>query len=186
MNTSGEELNEAQRKNLENYMRKGGNAMIVHRGMITPDGEWPWYEKMVGRSFKIHPMMQTAVINVVDHSFPATFGIPSRWLWTDEWYEFTNPHQVRINPILNVDENTYDPTKIWPGQTANGMGKDHPVAWYHHYEKGRVFVTALGHDVEMYKDLNYLNHLFGGLYWTATGKGIQTIAAEMKDNRKQK
>src|SRR5690606_15123849 len=74
MNTSGEELNEAQRKNLENYMRKGGNAMIVHRGIITQSGDWPWYEKMVGRSFRIHPMMQTAVVNVVDHSFPATFG----------------------------------------------------------------------------------------------------------------
>src|SRR5690606_2787018 len=102
MNTSGEELNDAQRKNLENYMRKGGNAMIVHRGIITPNGDWPWYEKMVGRSFRIHPMMQTAVVNVVDHSFPATFGIPARWLWTDEWYEFTNPHQIKINPVLKI------------------------------------------------------------------------------------
>lgn len=173
MNTSGEELNEAQRRNVENYLRKGGNAMIVHRGIITQSGDWLWYEKMVGRSFRIHPMMQTAVVNVVDHSFPATFGVPARWLWTDEWYEFTNPHQIKINPVLKVDESTYDPTRIWPGQTAKGMGEDHPVAWYHTYEKGRVFVTALGHDVEMYKDPNYLNHLFGGLYWTATGKGIQ-------------
>ena len=58
---------------------------------------------------------------------------------------FDNPHDVKINP----------------------------VAWYHQVEKGRVFVTSLGHNCEMYKDQQYLSHLMGGIYWTATGKGIQ-------------
>lgn len=172
LNTPGEELNEAQRKKFEDYMRAGGNAVVVHRAIITPPNVWPWYEQMVGRSFKIHPIVQTAVVNTVDKKFPATFGIPERWIWSDEWYEFTNPHNVKINPVLNVDESSYDPTKIWPGQVATGMGKNHPVSWYHQHEQGRVFVTALGHNVEMYKDPQYLSHLLGGIYWAATGKGI--------------
>jgi type 1 glutamine amidotransferase len=53
------------------------------------------------------------------------------------------------------------------------MGKDHPVAWYHTVEKGRVFITSLGHNGEMYRDPTYLNHLMGGIYWTATGKGVK-------------
>jgi len=173
LNTPGEELNEQQRKKFEDYMRAGGNAVVVHRAIIAAPNVWPWYEQLVGRSFKIHPMLQTAVVNIADKKFPATFGLPDHWLWSDEWYEFTNPHSVKINPILNVDETSYDPTKIWPGQVATGMGKNHPVSWYHQHEKGRVFVTTLGHNVEMYKDPNYLNHLFGGIYWAATGKGIQ-------------
>ncbi len=176
LNTSGEELNAVQRGRFEAYMRAGGNAVVVHRGIITPPGNWVWYENMVGRSFTIHPMLQTAVVDVVDRGFPATYGLPARWIWSDEWYETTNPHGVAVQPVLNVDEDSYDPTKIWPGQVARGMGKSHPVAWYHHHEQGRVFVTALGHNAEMYKDAQYLAHLMGGIWWAATGKGQQRPA----------
>jgi type 1 glutamine amidotransferase len=171
LNTPGEELNPAQRARFEEYMRAGGNAVVVHRASITPPNGWVWYEKLVGRSFKTHPMLQTGVATVVDKGFPATFGIPERWIWSDEWYETTNPYKVAIHPVLNVDESSYDVTKIWPGQVSTGMGKDHPVAWYHQVEKGRVFVTTLGHNGEMYRDPQYLSHLLGGIYWAATGRG---------------
>jgi hypothetical protein len=173
LNTPGEELSEPRRKKFEDYMRAGGNAMLVHRALIIPPNTWPWFEKLIGRTVGNHPMLQTGVANVVDKKFPATYGLPDRWIWSDEWYVFTNPHQVAIHTVLNVDENTYDPTKIWPGQVTHGLGKDHPVAWYHQVEKGRVFVTTLGHNGEMYRDPQYLSHLMGGIYWTATGKGIQ-------------
>ena len=173
LNTSGEELNEAQRRGVERYMQAGGNAVVVHRAIISAPGVWPWYEKLVGRSFRIHPMLQTAVVNKIDASFPATFGLPERWIWSDEWYEFSNPHNVQVQPVLSVDERSYDPHRIWPGQVANGMGDDHPVSWYHGYEKGRVFVTALGHNAVMYADPQYLSHLWGGIYWSATGLGMQ-------------
>jgi hypothetical protein len=173
LNTPGEELSEPRRKKFEEYMRNGGNAMLVHRALIIPPNTWPWFEKLIGRRVGNHPMLQTGVAEVVDRKFPATFGLPARWIWSDEWYVFDNPYNIKINPVLNVDESTYDPTKIWPGQVSKGMGKDHPVAWYHQVEKGRVFVTSLGHNGEMYKDPQYLSHLMGGIYWTATGKGIQ-------------
>jgi uncharacterized protein len=173
LNSSGEDLTEPQRQGVERYMRAGGNAVVVHRAIISAAGAWPWYEKMVGRSFKTHPMLQTGVVDKADPTFPATFGLPERWIWSDEFYELTNPHQVKVQTVLTVDERSYDPHRIWPGQVANGMGADHPVSWYHAYEKGRVFVTALGHNAEMYKDPNYLNHLWGGIYWSATGLGIQ-------------
>lgn len=179
LNTPGEELNPSQRARFEAYMRGGGNAVVVHRAAITPPSAvphpapnaWPWYERLVGRSFKIHPMLQTAAVDVVDPDFPAAYGLPPRWIWSDEWYETTDPYKVAIRPVLNVDESSYDPAKIWPGQVATGMGKTHPVAWYHRYEGGRVFVTLLGHSVEMYKDPQYLSHLMGGIWWAATGKG---------------
>ena len=55
---------------------------------------------------------------------------------------------------------------------AKGMGAHHPVAWYHRYDGGRVFVTALGHTPALYDDPLYLEHLYGGLWWAATGLGI--------------
>lgn len=171
LNSPGEQLNAGQRRNVEAYVRGGGNVMIVHRAAITPAGDWPWYEKLVGRAVGVHPMIQTGVVDVVDKRFPATFGLPDRWIWSDEFYVTTNPYNIRVNPVLNADESTYDPTKIWPGQVSKPMGKDHPIAWYHRYDGGRVFVTTLGHVGEMYRDPTYLAHLMGGIYWTATGRG---------------
>jgi len=178
LNTPGEELNPAQRRKFEDYMRAGGNAIVVHRAAITRPNDWVWYEKMVGRTFVIHPMLQTGVVTVADKDFPATYGLLERWIWSDEFYVTSNPYKIAIHPVLNVDETSYDPTKIWPGQVAKPMGKDHPVAWYHRYEKGRVFVTTLGHNVEMYRDPRYLDHLMGGIYWTVTGLGQQRRSGE--------
>jgi hypothetical protein len=33
-------------------------------------------------------------------------------------------------------------------------------------------VTALGHMPELYRDTTYLDHLYGGIFWAATGRGI--------------
>lgn len=173
LNTPADEFSASQRAGLERYMQGGGNAMIVHRAAILPAGVWPWYEKLVGRSFVNHPMIQTGVVTVLDKGFPAAFGLPDRWLWSDEFYVTSNPFDVAIHRVLGVDEASYDPTRIWPGQVGHRMGKDHPEAWFHAYEKGRVFVTLLGHEAEMYRDDRYLQHLLGGITWTATGLGEQ-------------
>jgi type 1 glutamine amidotransferase len=173
LNTPGEELKGEQRQRLENYVRAGGGVMAVHRALIGTPGQWPWFERLIGRPFRTHPYIQTGVIDVVDRNFPATLSLPDRWLWTDEWYEYGEPSSRDLKVVLTVDESTYDPTLIWPGQKAEGMGKHHPVAWYHHFSGGRVFVTALGHTPELYGDAVYLEHLYGGIYWAATGRGIK-------------
>lgn len=50
------------------------------------------------------------------------------------------------------------------------MGKLHPLAWYHNYDGGRSFYTALGHMPYDFSDPIFLNHLYGGIFWAATGK----------------
>ena len=177
LNTPGDELKGAQRDALQAYVRAGGGVVAVHRALIfNPPGDWPWFEQLIGRRFRIHPMVQSAVVQVVDRDFPAAFALPGRWIWSDEWYEFEPPLADGLRTVLRVDESSYDPTRIWPGQEARGMGRDHPVAWYHAYDGGRVFVTALGHPPAAYDDATYLQHLYGGLWWTATGRGIATDA----------
>jgi type 1 glutamine amidotransferase len=171
LNTPVEDLTAAQQAGFEAYVRGGGNVIVVHRAAITQPNNWVWYQKLVGRTVGTHPMLQTGVVMVVNPDFPAAYGIPDRWIWSDEFYPLTNPYDIGIIPVLDVDESSYDPTRVWPGQVAKAMGKDHPVAWYHDYEKGRVFVTTLGHNVEMYRDPQYLGHLMGGIYWAATGLG---------------
>jgi type 1 glutamine amidotransferase len=47
------------------------------------------------------------------------------------------------------------------------MGADHPVAWYHSYQGGRAFYTALGHTAETFREPEFLLHLLGGVQWAA-------------------
>jgi type 1 glutamine amidotransferase len=44
---------------------------------------------------------------------------------------------------------------------------DHPIAWYHEFEGGRAWYTALGHPVELYSDPRFTRHVLGGIRWAA-------------------
>ncbi|TCL62890.1 trehalose utilization protein [Mariniflexile fucanivorans] len=44
------------------------------------------------------------------------------------------------------------------------MGEKHPFSWNQDYEGGRSFYTALGNKPESYKNKNFLNHIFVGIY----------------------
>jgi len=52
------------------------------------------------------------------------------------------------------------------------MGASHPISWYQQVDGGRSFYTALGHLPATYGDERFQHHLFGGIYWAATGKGF--------------
>jgi type 1 glutamine amidotransferase len=52
------------------------------------------------------------------------------------------------------------------------MGDFHPIAWYQHYDGGRAFYSGLGHLPETYEQSMFLSHIYGGIYWAATGKGM--------------
>ncbi|MFZ0491188.1 MAG: ThuA domain-containing protein [Salegentibacter sp.] len=53
------------------------------------------------------------------------------------------------------------------------MGAMHPVSWYHTFDGGRAFYSALGHIPAIYENQWFLDHLSGGIYYAATGKGIK-------------
>jgi type 1 glutamine amidotransferase len=88
LNTTGDILNEEQQAAFEKFIRAGKGFVGVHSATDT-EYEWPWYTKMVGMMFKIHPQQQTAYLNVEDSNFPGMERFPKRLLWTDEWYEFS-------------------------------------------------------------------------------------------------
>ena len=170
--TSGDILNEAQQGAMERFIRSGKGYVGIHSASDT-EYDWDWYTKMVGRTFHVHPEIQTAKIDVLDKNFPGLELMPKRFLWTEEWYEFGAERTKGLNYILAVDEKTYNPVADWGKVKGTGMGKFHPVAWYHHYDGGRAFYTALGHQPATYSEPLFLAHVYGGIYWAATGKGIE-------------
>ena len=47
------------------------------------------------------------------------------------------------------------------------MGADHPIAWCHNFEGGRSWYEGAGHVDAAYTDPTFLDHLLGGIEWTA-------------------
>lgn len=171
--TTGDILDATQQKAVENFIQSGKGFVGVHSASDT-EYDWDWYTKMVGRTFHIHPEIQTAELEVTDRKFPGLERMPDRFLWTDEFYEFGAERIDSLNYILTIDESTYKPEADWGRVAGTGMGDFHPMAWYHEYDGGRAFYTALGHMPETYSDRLFLEHVYGGLYWAATGKGLRS------------
>lgn len=170
--TTGDILNDEQQAAMERFVRAGKGFVGVHSASDT-EYEWDWYTKMVGRTFHIHPAIQTAELKVLARNFPGMERMPDRFLWTDEFYEFGAERIKGLNYILSIDEKSFDPAAKWGDVSSKGKGEFRPMAWYHEYDGGRAFYTALGHVPATYEDTLFLEHVYGGLYWAATGKGLK-------------
>lgn len=155
LNTTGDVLNHRQEIAFERYIQAGGGFAGIHSATDT-EYDWGWYGRMVGGYFESHPNPQSARFVIKDKSFPATsFFTDTVWQFKDELYNFKklNP-DVKI--LLTIDESSYQ---------GGTNGVNHPMSWYHDYDGGRAFYTALGHLDECYSDSNYLKHLLGGIQY---------------------
>ncbi len=154
LSTTGNVLGDAQEKALEKFIQKGCGFVGVHAAADC-EYDWSWYVKMVGASFLSHPEQQVAKLLVKDKLHGSTKHLPDVWERKDEWYNFKS-----INPdvklLISIDENSYKGGK---------NGDNHPMAWYHNYDGGRAFYTALGHTEESFSDPLYLQHLLGGIQY---------------------
>ena len=169
LNTTGDIFDTAQQKVMERFIQSGKGYVGIHSASDT-EYDWEWYTKLVGRMFHIHPAIQTARMNVIDTKFPGLQGFTGNKLFTDEWYEFGPEKTSGLNYILAIDESSYNAKVQWGPKKGEGMGQLHPVAWYHNYDGGRAFYTALGHIPTIFSDPIYLNHLYSGIFWAATGR----------------
>ena len=85
---------------------------------------------------------------------------------TDEWYNFATNPRGKVHVLMILDESTY---------IGGTMGVDHPIAWWHDYDGGRSWYTALGHTSESYYEPLFLAHLWGGITY-AVGAGQKQVA----------
>jgi type 1 glutamine amidotransferase len=154
--TTGDVLDDTQQSAFEAYLRAGGSWMGVHSASDT-EHAWPWYGGLIGATFFNHSAIQPARVRVETRDHPSTSGLTDPWMRTDEWYNFSDSPRQNGNVILlTLDESSY---------VGGTMGSDHPIAWYHEYDGGRAFYTALGHTAASYGEPDFLAHLLGGLLY---------------------
>jgi len=159
LSTTGTILGKDQELALQNFIHNGGGFVGIHAATDC-EYEWAWYVKMIGGSFLSHPQQQEAKLIIVDKTHPSTKHLPATWQRKDEWYNFKN-----LNPdvtvLIKIDETSY---------TGGKNGDNHPMAWYHSYDGGKIFYTELGHTNESYSDPLYLQHVLGGIQYAMGAK----------------
>ncbi|TKG97097.1 ThuA domain-containing protein [Puteibacter caeruleilacunae] len=164
-NTNNEVFdNDQQRDIFKHYIQNGGGFVGVHIACGT-ERNWPWFNAMIGGRFVRHPKRQKFDIHMIDQNHQSTKHLPKIWQWEDECYFMDN-----LNPDINVlfaadlTTVTDDKMKDFPG---NIFGTYFPLAWYHKYDGGVQWYTALGHTNEHYDDPLFREHLRQGILWVA-------------------
>jgi uncharacterized protein len=167
--TTGTILDDNQKAAFERYIRAGGGYVGVHSASDT-EYAWSWYGGLVGAYFDRihgHSKVVQATIHVIDRTHPSTMMLPMLWVRTDEWYNFASNPRGKVNVLMTIDEKTYK---------GGTMGADHPIAWYHEYDGGRAWYTALGHTSESYSEPLFLAHLWGGIIYASGGSRVIRVS----------
>jgi type 1 glutamine amidotransferase len=189
-NYNGEMWPDPVRQAFVKYVRNGGGFICVHAANNS-FGQWQEYNRMIGvggwggRKLgkdgawlhavdgKIvrdtassggagsHGPRAPFLVEHIDTDHPITRGLPAKWLHAkDELYcKLCGP----------AEETAVQGTALSP-QT----GRHEPVLLTITHDKGRIFHTPMGHDVEAMRCRGFFELIQRGTEWAATGRVQRT------------
>ena len=163
-NTTGNPFRDEElRRGFEEFVRGGGGLAGLHS--CTDCGyEWSAYGRMIGGYFHGHPWHEEVTIRVEEPTHPvcAAFEGESRFVVTDEIYQFKEPYSRDVSRVLLSLDTLATP------MNRGGIARaddDFPVGWVHRYGEGRVFYCSLGHREEIFWNPVVLQHYLDGIQY---------------------
>ena len=179
----------AAEKAMEEFVRSGKGLVVVHGASYAfgtmeilgdkhvrtgkRESPWPAYAEMVGASWSDaepksgHAPRHIFTVSLDETQHAIVKGLGAKFRVSDELY-----HNLRTRPGIRVIASAYD-------DSANGgTGKKEPLLWTSNFGKGRVFHTALGHDVSAMLEPGFIATFVRGAEWAATSD--VTIAAKLE------
>jgi len=155
------------------FARSGKGVVVYHFAMAAFDG-WEEYEKLCAGNWRPnqghHSARHDFTVDIKDDGHPITRGMKASFAHTnDELYA-----NLKWQPQdrYHVLATAWDEHALYKGkarQPIPGDGLHHPMLWTVPYGKGRVFVTALGHDPDAMKSAGFIATFQRGAEWAATG-----------------
>jgi hypothetical protein len=175
---------EATDKALLDYVRGGKGLVLYHFSLAAFDG-WDEFEKLSGGNWRPnnghHSARHDFSVTIQDSGHPITRGLKTAFTEVnDELYA-----NLRWQPAgaFHVLATAWDDHTLYAAgekQPLVGPGAAEPMLWTVNYGKGRVFVTALGHDTQAMRNMGFAVTLARGTEWAATEKVTIPAPAEMQ------
>jgi len=154
---------------LLDFVRAGKGLVVYHFSTAAFEG-WTEFEKMCGANWRPnnghHSARHDFTVTVQDPDHPITRGLTTFPQGNDELYanlKWQPEGSFHVLATAWDDHSLYKNAK----QPTPGKGLDQPMLWTVNYGKGRVFVTALGHDPEAMKDAGFVTTFTRGTEWVA-------------------
>src|SRR5262245_23369607 len=170
------------------FVRSGKGVVVYHFSVAAFDG-WTEYEKLSGGNWRPnnghHSAPHNFVVDVKDQEHPITKGLKLSFPQAnDELYanlRWQPAGSYHVLATANDDHALYaaSRTDSRAPQPLEGASANEPMLWTVDYGKGRVFITALGNDVEQVQTPAFVTTFARGAEWAATGKVTQPIPAAM-------
>jgi hypothetical protein len=176
--TAGPWWDDRARQAMLDFVRNGKGLVSYHSSNNAFRG-WEEFDKLVGGTWREnsnHMPYHSYTVKIVDRENPITKGMPESFAETDELYE-----NLSMQPNIHLLATAWDdPKNCWKNGKRCGTGKDEPMIWTLTYGTGRVFQTALGHDVKAMESPGFRLTLVRGTEWAATGGVTIPVPADLK------
>jgi uncharacterized protein len=156
---------------LLDFVRSGKGLVVYHFSMAAFEG-WTEFEKMCGANWRPnnghHSARHDFTVAVKDTGSPITQGLGASFpQGDDELYANLKWQPAGTYHVLATAYDDHSLYKAGEKQPLPGKGLDQPMLWTVDYGKGRVFVTALGHDPAAMKDAGFVTTFTRGTEWAA-------------------
>ncbi len=177
----GPRWGEVTEKAVESFVKSGKGMVVVHGSSYSFSGlevlgdrhagtgikepPWPEYAHMVGGYWPsppakgFHGQRHSFPVRIVQKDHPILRGMQDTFIATDELY-----HEMTFLPETKVLATARDDPKF------GGTGRDEPMLCATDYGQGRVFYTALGHEVPAMSEPGFITTFVRGAEWAASGK----------------
>ena len=147
-----------------------GKGVVAFHAALSAHADWPEYEEMIGGAWRQgakHAPYHTFRVDLAAADHPILKGLPPSFVTHDELNQ-----DLTMQPGITMLAAAYDdPENRAEGESGvRGSGRREPVMWALPYRKGRVFTTALGHDLRSVRTPGFVATFQRGVEWAATGK----------------
>jgi uncharacterized protein len=160
--TTGElPMNAQQKEAFLDFVRSGHGFVGVHSATDT-FYMWPEYLQLIGGYFNDHPWHQKVTVDVADPANPIVSALAPSFQVTDEIYQIADFQYQDSHVLLRLDPNSVDLNAKGVHRRFYGW----PLAWTRNFGEGRVFYTALGHELAVWQDPRFQQMLLSGIKWT--------------------